>query len=135
MFRLALWHRLKLVESPLRLAQRDWPVPDYSMVCRRHKTLQVQIGYRPSAQSLPLLVDSTEIQFLGEGEWERRKHGPGYRREGRTMHLGIDAEMMEIRAIEVTSNAITQRGAEAVITPRKNSSLWHRAGPGAGFRN
>lgn len=32
---------------------------------RRQKTLQVQIGYRPSAQQL--LVDSTGIQFLGEG--------------------------------------------------------------------
>lgn len=80
LFRLALRQTLGLVESLLRLAvaQLDWPVPDYSTVCRRQKTLQVQIGYRPSAQPLQLLVDSTGIQFLGEGEWKRKKHGPEY---------------------------------------------------------
>ena len=94
------------MESLLRLAGLDWPVPDYSTVCRRQKTLQVQIGYRPGAQPLQLLVDSTGIQFLGEGECKRRKHGAEYRREWRKVHLGIDAQTLEIRAVEVTSNAI-----------------------------
>jgi len=106
LFRLALRQTLGLVESLLRLAGLDWPVPDYSTVCRRQKTLQVQIGYRPGAQPLQLLVDSTGIQFLGEGEWKRRKHGAEYRREWRKVHLGIDAQTLEIRAVEVTSNTI-----------------------------
>lgn len=83
--------------SLLRQAGLDWPVLDYSTVCRRQKTLQVQIGHRPSAQTL---------QFLGEGEWKRRKHGVEYRREWRKVHLGIDAQTLEIRAVEVTSNAV-----------------------------
>ena len=66
----------------------------------------MQIGYRPGAQPLQLLVDSTGIQFLGEGEWKRRKHGAEYRREWRKVHLGIDAQTLEIRAVEVTSNTI-----------------------------
>ena len=45
-------------------------------------------------------------KFLGEGEWKRKKHGAEYRREWRKVHLGIDAQTLEIRAIEVTSNAI-----------------------------
>jgi len=28
-----------------------------------------------------LLVDSTGIKFLGEGEWKRKKHGAEYRRQ------------------------------------------------------
>ena len=106
LFKLALRQTLGLVENLLRLAWQDWQVQDYSTVCRRQKTLQVQIGYRPSAQPLQLLVDSTAIQFLGEGECKRRKHGAEYRREWRKVHLGIDAQTLEIRAIEVTSNAI-----------------------------
>lgn len=34
-----------MVASLLRLAWLDWPVPDYSKLCRRQKTLKVQIPY------------------------------------------------------------------------------------------
>ncbi len=36
----------------------------------------------------------------------RKKHGADYRRQWRKVHLGIDAQSLEIRAIEVTSNSI-----------------------------
>ncbi|GKS87692.1 IS5 family transposase [Acidovorax sp. SUPP2539] len=97
---------LGMVQSLLRLAKLDWPVPDFSTVCRRQKTLQVELSYQRTNSPLQLLVDSTGIKFLGEGEWKRKKHGAEYRREWRKVHLGIDAQTLEIRAIEVTSNAI-----------------------------
>ncbi|MFT7402472.1 MAG: hypothetical protein ACI83N_002076, partial [Hydrogenophaga sp.] len=53
-----------------------------------------------------LLVDSTGIKFLGEGEWKRKKHGAEYRRQWRKVHLGIDAHTLEIGAIEVTDNSV-----------------------------
>lgn len=81
-------------------------MPDFSTVCRRQKTLQVELSYRPSTTPLHLRVDSTGTKFLGEGEWKRKKHGAEYRREWRKVHLGIDAQTLEIRAIEVTSNII-----------------------------
>lgn len=43
---------------------------------------------------------------MGEGEWKTRKGSASYRRQWRKVHLGIDAETLEIRAIEVTTNAI-----------------------------
>jgi hypothetical protein len=92
-----------MVESLLRLAGLDWSVPDFSTVCRRQKTLRVQLPYRASTTALDLLVDSTGIKFLGEGEWKRKKHGAEYRRQWRQVHLGIDAQALEIRAIEVNA--------------------------------
>ena len=158
LFGLALRQSLGLVESLLRLAGLDWRVPDYSTVCRRQKTLRVQLPYRPSTSALNLLGDSTGIKFLGEGEWKRKKHGAEYRRQWRKVHLGIDTQTLEIQAIEVTDNsvgdapmlpelleqippdeavasvsgdgaydtkachaAIIERGAQAVIPPRKNA--------------
>lgn len=79
---------------------------DFSTVCRRQKTLQVRLPYRASAKTLDLLMDSTGIKFLGEGEWRRKKHGVEYRRQWRKVHLGIDAHTLEIRAIEVTDNSV-----------------------------
>lgn len=106
LFGLALRQSLGMVESLLRLAGLDWRVPDYSTVCRRQKTLRVQLPYRASTTALELLVDSTGIQFLGEGEWKRKKHGAEYRRQWRKVHLGIDSHTLEIRAIEETDNSV-----------------------------
>jgi hypothetical protein len=68
LFGLALRQSLGMVESVLRLAGLDWRVPDFSTVCRRQKTLRVQLPYRTGTTALDLLVDSTGIKFLGEGE-------------------------------------------------------------------
>ena len=104
LFGLALRQSLGLVESLLRLAGLDWKVPDLSTVCRRQKSLSVTLPYRPSSTALELLVDSTGIKFLGEGEWKCKKHGAEYRRQWRKVHLAIDAHTLDIRAIEVTDN-------------------------------
>jgi hypothetical protein len=114
---------LGMVHSLLRLAMLDWPVPDFSTVCRRQKTLQVKLSYQRTKTPLQLLVDSTGIKFLGEGEWKRKKHGAECRRDWRKVHLGIDAQTLEIRAIEVTSNAIGDAPIlpELRIRPAKSS--------------
>ena len=80
-------------------------MPDYSTLSRRQKTLSVAITARPSNGGLHLLVDSTGVKMLGEGEWKIKKHGADYRRQWRKVHLGVDAQTLEIRAIEVTDNA------------------------------
>jgi hypothetical protein len=70
------------------------------------KDMRVQWPYRASTTALDLLVDSTGIQFLGKGEWKRKKHGAEYRRQWRKVHLGIDANTQEIRAIEASDNSV-----------------------------
>jgi hypothetical protein len=107
LFNLPLRQTLGLVQSLLQLAGLDWPVPDYSTLSRRQKTLQVQLPCRRSGDGpLDLLIDSTGIKFVGEGEWKRKKHGAEYRRQWRKVHLAIDAKTLEIRAIEVTDNSV-----------------------------
>lgn len=74
LFGLALRQTTGLVESVLQLCGLAWPVPDFSTLCRRQRDLNVQIPYSPSKAGLHLLVDSTGIKFLGEGEWKCKKH-------------------------------------------------------------
>ncbi len=106
LFGLALRQATGMVASLLKLSGLDWPTPDYTTLCRRQQHLQVCISYRPNPNGLHLLVDSTGVKMLGEGEWKTKKHGAEYRRQWRKVHLGIDAETLEIRAIEVTSNRV-----------------------------
>ena len=105
LFNLPLRQAMGMSQSLLKLAGLDWQVPDFSTVSRRQKHLAVTIGAHPTTTGLHLLVDSTGIKMLGEGEWKTKKHGAEYRRQWRKVHLGIDASTLEIRAIEVTDNA------------------------------
>ena len=94
-------------------------MPDFSTVCRRQKTLQVELSSLQTKSPLQLLVDITGIKFLGEGEWKREKHGADSRRAWRKVHSGIDAQTLEIRAIEVTSNAI----GDAPMLPKLQAQI------------
>ncbi len=107
------------VASLLELAVLDWPVPDYSTLCHLQKGLAVAIAHRPGTGVLHLLIDSTGIKAEGDGEWCARKNGPSKPRQslpgrriqafadgGRKIHLGTDAETLEIRAIEVTGAGV-----------------------------
>lgn len=102
LFKLPLRQTAGMVASLLRLAGLDWPVPDYSTLCRRQKTLKVQIPYCRAEGPLNLLVDSTGIKFLGDGEWQARKHGVQGRRQWRKVHLAMDIATSDIRAVEFT---------------------------------
>lgn len=106
LFGLPLRQVTGMVASLLELAELDWPVPDYSTISRRQKGLAVAIPYRQSTGALHLLIDSTGIKAEGDGEWCARKHGPSKPRQWRKVHLGIDAETLEIRAIEVTGAGV-----------------------------
>ena len=106
LFGLPLRQTAGFVESLMELVGLDWAVPDFSTLCRRQRTLPVIISYRGSQGPLRLLIDSTGISAEGEGEWNARKHGGPKRRLWRKIHIGIDEQTLEIRAIEVTSSSI-----------------------------
>ncbi len=104
LFGLPLRQSVGLVESLIQMAGLDWPVPDFSTVCRRQARLEVQIPYRSSGQPLNLLIDSTGIKFRGDGEWLTRKHGASRRRQWRKVHIAMDAGTGDVRGGEFTSS-------------------------------
>ena len=107
LFRLSLRMVTGFVQSLIHLCRLDWTAPDNSTICRRQKHIDIAINYQKSSNGLQLLVDSTGLKFLGEGEWKRKKHQPEYRRQWRKLHIGIDAETLQIRAIQLTTNNVS----------------------------
>ncbi len=96
------------VQSLPRLVGLDWAVPDFSTLCRRQQKLNVAIQHRGGVGPLNLLIDSTGIKAEGEGEgeWNARKHGGPRRRIWRKIHICVDEETLEVRAVEVTGSNI-----------------------------
>lgn len=89
----------------------DLPVPDYTTLCRRAKTLQITLP-KVAGGPLHLVIDSTGLKVYGEGEWKVRQHGYSRRRTWIKLHRAIDPESHEIRAAMVSEPGVTD--AEAV---------------------
>ena len=102
LFKLPLRQTTGMVARPLKMADLAWAAPDYTTLCRRQKALVVQIPYRRADGPLNLLVDRTGITFLGDGEWQARKHGVQGRRQWRKVHLAMGTATSDIRAVEFT---------------------------------
>jgi IS5 family transposase len=105
-FHLRLRQTEGFVTSLLTLARVDLPVPDYTTLCRRRKTLVVRLPHARSAEPLHLVVDSTGLKIFGDGEWNVRQHGVSKRRTWRKVHLGVDEATQTILACVVTTNTI-----------------------------
>ena len=106
LFGLPLRQTTGFMESLLELVGLDWRVPDFSTLCRRQRRLNVNIPYRGGDGPPRRLIDSTGIKAEGEGEWHARKHGGPKRRIWRKIHIGIDEETLEVRAVEITGSSI-----------------------------
>ncbi|HEX2136606.1 MAG TPA: IS5 family transposase [Microvirga sp.] len=100
-FRLALRQTEGLIRSIIHLLDLDLAAPDYSTLSRRAETSEVPQP-RSRAQPVHLLVDSTGLRLCGPGEWLLEKQGTRTRRSWRKMHLGVDADIGQIVAAELT---------------------------------
>ena len=57
-----------MMASLLKMANLDWAASDYTTLCRRQKTLAVQIPYRRAVGPLNLLVDIEPVNATGSRE-------------------------------------------------------------------
>ena len=80
LFGMALRQTTGFVESLLRLTGLDWDVPDFSTICRRQKTLAVNIAYRGAKGPLHLLIPSRALlRNTLPGSGQHRHQGRGRR--------------------------------------------------------
>lgn len=97
-----------LIKSLLNLVcWKAMKVPHFTTLCRRRKTLNIQISQRTFEEKITVVVDSSGAKVYGEGEWKVRQHGASKRRPWRKFHLAVEPETLEILALEVSTNDIT----------------------------
>ena len=68
----------------------DLSAPDYTTLSRRSQHLRRRLRPVPPGEGLQLVLDSTGLSIVGEGEWAAAKHGGRGRRGWRKLHLGVD---------------------------------------------
>ena len=78
LFKLPLRQTTGMVASLLQMADLDGAVPDYATLCRRQKTLAVQIPYRRAAGPLNLLIPFRALlrnTLPGSGQYRHQGGG------------------------------------------------------------
>ena len=64
--------------------------PDHTTLSRRGRHLNLTLRRVQTGEGLHLIVDSTGLSIVGDGEWAAAKHGGRGRRGWRKLHLGVD---------------------------------------------
>ncbi len=76
--------------------------PDHTTLSRRSQRLDVTLDAVPAGGPLHLIVDSTGLSIVGEGEWAAAKHGGRGIRGWKKLHLGVD------RSGVIVAHALTE---------------------------
>ncbi len=106
------------------------PIPDYTTLNRRAKTLKVQL---PTGEKGPthLVLDSTGLKVYGEGEWKVRKHGYSKRRTWRKLHLAVDEATGEIEAEVLTAAGVDDAEVTAELLGQTQAQIKQLSADGA----
>jgi hypothetical protein len=102
LFRLPYRQTEGMVNSLMKLASLELPVPSYTQFNRRTKHIQVSLN--SSNESIHIAVDSSGLKVFGEGEWVVRKYGWSKMRTWRKLNLAINIETLTIEAATLTGN-------------------------------
>jgi len=74
----------------LELMGLSLEVPDHTTLSRRSQNLDVRLRRIATDKAIHLIVDSTGLSIVGEGEWAAAKHGKKGKRGWKKLHLGVD---------------------------------------------
>jgi hypothetical protein len=79
-----------LLRSVLSLMGVDLEAPDHTTLSRRSQHLNIELHSFRAKEPLHLIVDSTGLSIVGEGEWAAVRHGGNGKRGWKKLHLGVD---------------------------------------------
>jgi IS5 family transposase len=102
--RLPLRQAEGFLRSMLDLMDLRLEAPDHTTLSRRSKGLNVKLVDIQSTKPIHVIIDSTGLSIVGEGEWAAAKHGGRGKRGWRKLHLGVDRAGM-IRAQVLTESS------------------------------
>ncbi len=89
-FNLPLRQAEGFLRSVMSLMSIDLEAPDHTTLSRRSQNLNVGLHRVAANKPIHLIVDSTGLSIVGEGEWAAAKYGGRGKRAWKKLHLGVD---------------------------------------------
>ncbi len=88
----------------------DLSAPDHTTLSRRGQHLDVRLRRVLTGEATHLIVDSTGLTIVGEGDWATAQHGGQDMRGWKKLHLGVD------RSGVIVAQALTDGSADDAKT-------------------
>jgi hypothetical protein len=110
-FTLSLRALQGFVDSIFKLMQLPLHYPDYSLVSKRAKDINISIKTPTRGEIAHLVIDSTGLKIFGEGEWKVHPHGADRRRVWHKLHLTADSATHEIICADLSLSGTTDAQA------------------------
>jgi hypothetical protein len=89
-FKLPLRQAEGFMRSVLALMGVALEAPDHTTLSRRSQSLDVDLHRAAIGSPIHLIIDSTGLTIVVEGEWAAAKYGGRGRRGWKKLHLGVD---------------------------------------------
>ena len=99
------------VDSIFTLMALPLRCPDYSLVSKHAKSVNISIKTPTQGEISHLVIDATGLKVFGEGEWKVRQHGADRRRVWRKLHLAADGVTHEIICADLSLSGTTDAQA------------------------
>ena len=109
-FKLPLRQAEGFLRSVLSLMGVDLEAPDHTTLSRRSQDLNVDLHRVAVNRPIHLIVDSTGLSIVGEGEWAAVKHGGRGKRAWKKLLLGVE------RSGLIVAEALTHGSADDAKT-------------------
>ena len=78
------------LRSLLRIMGLDLNAPDHTTLSRRGRQLNISLRRKAASKPIDLIIDSTGLSIVGQGEWAAAKHGKRGKRGWRKLHIGVN---------------------------------------------
>ena len=122
-FHLALRQTEGFVASLIRLMALDLDTPDHTTLSRRNRSVEVPRLAKTHHDPSHLVVDSTGLKILGDGEWHAHKHKTANRRRPwRKLHIGVDGNGF-IVASELTESGVDDGSVGVTMIERIEAAI------------
>jgi IS5 family transposase len=119
LFQLPLRQTEGFLRSLLELMDLTLESPDHTTLSRRSSTVDVDLGVMLTKKTIHLIIDSTGLSIVGEGEWASAKHGERGKRGWRKLHIGVDRAGQIIPPILTDSSGDDAKNGIKVIKKTK----------------
>jgi transposase len=104
-FHLPLRQAEGFIRSIFELMGLQSDVPDHTTLSRRSKTLKLKLRVPKINGPIDLIIDSTGLSIVGQGQWAAAKHGQRGKQGWMKLHLGVD-ELGNIVIQELTDSNV-----------------------------
>ena len=122
-FHLALRQTEGFVASLIRLMGLELKTPDHTTLSRRNGNVEVPKLANNHDGPIHLVIDSTGLKMVGDGEWHAHKHKTSNkRRSWRKLHLGVDGEGF-IVASELAESGVDDASVGVTLIERIEAGI------------